>query len=177
MDAEIGTGADRDGVERAGGCHCGAVRLAARLPPLPAAEVTEDHCSVCIRNALTMHYFPRADLQLFTADGQAPVAERDHPQLAKYSFGIKTNEHRFCRVCGVQVEIGTPPEEAWDWDGWSEYDRKRVLDKKDEIGVVVRCLNGVEWEGGVVGAPGKEGGDSVYVVRRRGDWGEPYVVA
>ena len=35
-----------------GGCHCGAIRLAVKTPPLPRVEVKEDNCSICVRVSL-----------------------------------------------------------------------------------------------------------------------------
>ena len=32
-----------------GACHCGAVRIAVKSPPLPGVEVKEDNCSICAR--------------------------------------------------------------------------------------------------------------------------------
>ena len=131
-----------------GGCHCGAIRLAVALQPLPTASVTEDQCSICKRNACTMHYLHPSLLQLDPPDA---------PALVGYKFNTRRSEHQFCGECSVQVMIDQPARE--------------------KVGVNVRCLRDVEWEGGEVGAEGRKDSGKVFVLRRMGDWGEEYVIA
>ena len=148
-----------------GNCHCGAIKLAAALQPLPTVSVTEDQCSICKRNACTMHYFPPSALQL-----EPP----DTPTLVRYKFNRLMCEHRFCGTCSVQVMIGKPTVLEEPAGGWSAEQREHA--RKESVGVNVRCLRDVEWEGGEVGAEGKKGGENVYVLRRMGDWLGDYLV-
>ena len=126
--------------------------------PLPQAHVGEDHCSICVRNAYTSHYLPATQVQFEPKD----------PPLTRYSFGPHAIRHCFCPTCSmlVCIEKAQQPKE-----GQADH-------LANKMGINLRCLEGVEWEAGKVGAQGTEGAEgTVYVVRRRGDWGEPYVVA
>ena len=74
-----------------GGCHCGAVRFAARLPaePVPALEC---NCSVCSMTGFIHIIVPHDDFEL--------VSGRD--QLTSYRFGTGAAEHLFCSRCGIK---------------------------------------------------------------------------
>ena len=77
--------------EITGGCHCGAVRFAARIaePPVPALEC---NCSICRRAGFLHVIVPHAEFRL----------ERGAEALTSYRFGTGAAEHLFCRHCGVK---------------------------------------------------------------------------
>jgi hypothetical protein len=78
-------------VIRLGGCHCGAVRFAAKLPdwPVPALDC---NCSICAMTGFLHVIVPHEDFML----------ERGSEVLAHYRFGSGVAEHLFCSRCGVK---------------------------------------------------------------------------
>ncbi len=74
-----------------GGCHCRAVRFAARLPdpPVPALDC---NCSICVMTGYLHLIVPHAHFDLLV--GRAA--------LTGYRFGGGTAEHLFCARCGVK---------------------------------------------------------------------------
>jgi hypothetical protein len=73
-----------------GGCHCGAVRFAAEVPP--AVELLDCNCSICSLTGFLHLVVPHGDFRLLSG-GDA---------LTSYRFGTRTAEHLFCRICGVK---------------------------------------------------------------------------
>lgn len=74
-----------------GGCHCGAVRFVATVPPEPVPAI-DCNCSVCRMTGFLHIIVPHDDFELLTG--------RD--VLTSYRFGTGTAEHLFCRFCGVK---------------------------------------------------------------------------
>ncbi len=74
-----------------GGCHCGAVRFAARLPeaPVPALDC---NCSICSMTGFIHIIVAHTEFDLL---GGREV-------LTSYRFGTGAAEHLFCSRCGVK---------------------------------------------------------------------------
>ncbi|MDZ4762772.1 MAG: GFA family protein [Alphaproteobacteria bacterium] len=75
---------------RAGGCHCGAVRLEALTPAI--VEVEDCNCSMCARTGYPHLIVPAARFRLLQG------LER----LVTYTFNTGEAKHLFCAVCGVK---------------------------------------------------------------------------
>lgn len=103
-----------------GGCHCGAVRYRAEIPP--GAVVRRCNCSICSMKGVLMVDVPLDHLQV--AKG-ADV-------LALYTFGSHEAKHRFCPKCGIHVfhQTRSDPDKfglnAATLDGVSPYDFAEV---------------------------------------------------
>ena len=112
-----------------GGCHCGEVRFAARLPepPVPALDC---NCSICRMTGFLHIMVPHADFELLSG----------REALASYRFGTGAAEHLFCRRCGVKsfYQPRSHPE-AWSLN-YNALDDGAVLD------VSVRAFDGRNWE-------------------------------
>lgn len=110
-----------------GGCHCGAVRFAARLPdpPVPALDC---NCSACRRTSFIHVMVPHEESRL----------ERGGDALTSYRFGTGAAEHLFCRHCGVKsfYQPRSHPE-AWSVNA-------RCLDQPMEL--AIEPFDGVHWE-------------------------------
>ena len=78
-------------VDVKGGCHCGAVRFAAKLPP-PPVPALDCNCSICRMTGLLHVMVPHSDFAL----------EQGRDRLTSYRFGTGAAEHLFCSVCGVK---------------------------------------------------------------------------
>lgn len=74
-----------------GGCHCGAVRFRAKLPP-PPVPALDCNCSICRRTGFLHLIVPHEDFVLL-AGGDA---------LTSYRFGSGSADHLFCGTCGVK---------------------------------------------------------------------------
>lgn len=74
-----------------GGCHCGAVRFACRLPdpPVPALAC---NCSICSATGFVHLIVSHGDFTL----------ERGAGALTSYRFGTGAAEHLFCSTCGIK---------------------------------------------------------------------------
>lgn len=75
----------------AGTCHCGAVRFEADLDL--SAPSFRCNCSICRRTRFWVAVATPDDFRLL--DGG--------DQLTEYRFNKKTNQHFFCRHCGVRA--------------------------------------------------------------------------
>ncbi|KAK0642861.1 glutathione-dependent formaldehyde-activating enzyme [Cercophora newfieldiana] len=78
-----------------GSCHCGAVTLALKSPPLDKdypGKVVDCNCSICGRNAYVWTY-PSAD----------QVVIQGTENLGSYVFGTKKAAKKFCKTCGVNM--------------------------------------------------------------------------
>ena len=73
-----------------GGCHCGAVRFEAEVPP--AVEVLDCNCSICAKTGFRHLMIPHADFRLLAGE----------ESLTSYRFGTGAANHLFCRNCGVK---------------------------------------------------------------------------
>jgi hypothetical protein len=74
-----------------GSCHCGAVRFEADLDL--EQSTYRCNCSICRRT----RFWPA----VARADGFRLLA--GEPELTKYLFNTRKNEHWFCRHCGVRA--------------------------------------------------------------------------
>jgi hypothetical protein len=74
-----------------GGCHCGAVRFVADLPPEPVPAL-DCNCSICSATGFLHIVVPHADFTLTSGSAL----------LTSYRFGTGAAEHLFCSVCGVK---------------------------------------------------------------------------
>src|SRR5579872_1758689 len=88
---------------RAGGCHCGAVRFEAALPPRPEAQAC--NCSICAMTGFIHLIVPAARFRLLSGADE----------LVSYRFNTGTAEHLFCRTCGLK-SFYRPRSNP---DGWS----------------------------------------------------------
>ncbi len=94
-------------------CHCGAIQIAARLiAPIETARRCD--CSFCRRRQAAN----------VSADWQSIKILKGDEHLGLYTFGTKTAQHYFCRVCGI-------------------YTHHRRRSKPSECGVNVYCIDGV----------------------------------
>ena len=73
-----------------GGCHCGAVRFEAEVPP--AVELLDCNCSICAMTGFRHLIVPHADFRLLSGADD----------LTSYRFGTGAANHLFCRICGVK---------------------------------------------------------------------------
>ncbi|KAB5566242.1 glutathione-dependent formaldehyde-activating gfa [Coniochaeta sp. 2T2.1] len=115
-----------------GSCDCGLVNV--ELLHVPGhAEIKEDNCSICRRNAWVGIY-PRVS--------EVKVTGAEH--LTDYRFGRKFMGHPFCRVCGVHVVMNVhgPPQEVVDQ--LPDERREMVRRKLDVKPINVRVLDGVD---------------------------------
>jgi hypothetical protein len=74
-----------------GGCHCGAVRYRAVIPPGPV--VRRCNCSICVMKGVLMIDVPLENM----------TVTRGEDVLALYTFGTGAAKHRFCPKCGIHV--------------------------------------------------------------------------
>ena len=74
-----------------GGCHCGSVRFALRLPDEPVTAL-QCNCSICSMTGFLHIIVPHGDF----------VLEQGADRLTSYRFGSCAAEHLFCSVCGVK---------------------------------------------------------------------------
>ena len=114
-------------IEVKGGCHCRAVRFAAKLPdpPVPALDC---NCSIC-RMTGFVHIMVRHDD--FVLDEGAEL-------LTRYRFGTGAAEHLFCSNCGVKSFYQPRSHPAC----WSV--NATCLDEQPEL--IVDWFDGRNWE-------------------------------
>jgi hypothetical protein len=117
-----------DGVIHQGGCHCGRVRF--RITAPATIEVSECNCSMCSK-AGYLHLIVPADQ--FSLESGSDV-------LTTYTFNTGTARHLFCSVCGIK-SFYVPRSHP---DGFSV--NARCLDEGTVAGMVVKQVNGREWE-------------------------------
>jgi hypothetical protein len=115
------------GMKVQGGCHCGAVRFEAELPP-PPVPALDCNCSVCRMAGFVHIMVPHDEFQL--------TSGRD--DLTSYRFGTGTAEHLFCRRCGVKsfYQPRSHPK-AWSVNA-------NCLDEPVEL--IVDWFDGRNWE-------------------------------
>jgi hypothetical protein len=111
-----------------GGCHCGAVRFEARVPP--EAEVLDCNCSICAKTGFRHLIVPHGDFRLL--EGEAA--------LTSYRFGTGAANHLFCRTCGVKsfYQPRSHPE-AWSLNF-------NAIDEGAGLSVTFRTFDGRNWE-------------------------------
>jgi hypothetical protein len=113
---------------RAGGCHCGAVRFEAALPP--AVEAQDCNCSICAKTGFVHIIVPENRFRLLSGQDQ----------LTTYSFNTRTARHLFCRVCGTK-SFYRPRSNP---DGWSL--NARCLDETQDLRIDIVPFDGRRWE-------------------------------
>ena len=113
---------------RAGGCHCGAVRFEAALPPV--IEAQSCNCSICASTGFIHVIVPESRFRLLQG------AEA----LTDYRFNTGTAHHLFCRVCGVK-SFYRPRSNP---DGWSV--NARCLDEAQGLDIRIEAFDGMNWE-------------------------------
>jgi len=74
----------------AGGCHCGAVRFCAEVPPV--VDLLACNCSICSKTGFVHLIVPHGDFALLSGQDA----------LVSYRFGTGAAEHLFCRTCGIK---------------------------------------------------------------------------
>lgn len=77
-------------IDVAGGCHCGAVRFAAKVEAQP--DMLDCNCSICSRTGFLHLFVPHDQFDLL----------KGGDDLTSYKFGSKQADHLFCRQCGVK---------------------------------------------------------------------------
>src|SRR5918911_2125573 len=112
-----------------GGCHCGAVRFEAELPP-PPVPALDCNCSVCRMTGFLHIMVPHEHFELLTG--------RD--ALSSYRFGKGAAEHLFCSHCGVK-SFYQPRSHP---DAWSL--NFNALDDITGLEVTARSFDGRNWE-------------------------------
>jgi len=111
-----------------GGCHCGAVRFTAEVPP--AVELLDCNCSICSLTGFEHLIVPHGDFRLLSG------AEA----LTVYRFGTGAAEHLFCRICGVK-SFYQPRSHPGAWSV-----NFRAVRAPAGLQVTRRSFNGRNWE-------------------------------
>lgn len=114
-------------IEVSGGCHCGAVRFAAKMPD-PPVDALDCNCSICSMTGFLHVMVLHSEFELLTG--------RD--ALASYRFGTGTAEHLFCSNCGVK-SFYQPRSHP---DAWSV--NANCLDEPIEL--EIERFDGKHWE-------------------------------
>ena len=119
---------DSGRMEISGGCHCGAVRFAAEVPP--AVEVLDCNCSICAKTGFRHLIVPHEDFRLLSGE----------ESLTSYCFGTGTANHLFCRTCGVKsfYQPRSHPQ-AWSVN-------LNALDNVAGLAVTASAFDGRNWE-------------------------------
>ncbi|MEM8918986.1 MAG: GFA family protein [Pseudomonadota bacterium] len=112
----------------AGGCHCGAIRFEADVPPAP--ELLVCNCSICTRTGFVHLIVPHADFRLLQGEAE----------LTSYQFGSNQADHLFCAKCGVKSYY-QPRSHP---DSWSI--NYNCLDAGHGLQPVMRDFDGQNWE-------------------------------
>ena len=115
-------------IDIGGGCHCGAVRFAAKVPR--RVEILDCNCSICSKTGFRHLIVPHEDFSL----------QSGSDSLTSYRFGTGAAEHLFCRTCGVKsfYQPRSHPE-AWSVN-------LNALDDPDALEATVRTFDGRNWE-------------------------------
>jgi hypothetical protein len=75
------------GSEFSASCHCGNLKLFAKLSPV---SLTSCNCSICYRLGALWAYYNRAEVEIVTGDQPA----------ASYTWARKTIRYHHCANCG-----------------------------------------------------------------------------
>ena len=111
-----------------GGCHCGAVRFAAKIEP--PAELLACNCSICSMTGFLHLFVPHADFELL----------RGADMLSSYRFGTRSAEHLFCSSCGIK-SFYQPRSHP---DCWSVH--WHCVDGQEDIAHEINHFDGRNWE-------------------------------
>ena len=77
-------------------CHCGQVRLQAKLPPLTETHICNCNCSICTKNGYLLVYPKREDVTFLSGEDN----------LIQYRFASKLKPHMSCKTCGIEHAHG-----------------------------------------------------------------------
>ena len=113
----------------AGGCHCGAVRFAAKVEG-NEPELLDCNCSICRRTGFLHLIIAHQDLTLI----------KGSEDLTSYRFGSGQADHLFCRHCGVK-SFYQPRSHP---DGWSI--NYNCLDDGHGLMPTIIKFDGQNWE-------------------------------
>jgi hypothetical protein len=111
-----------------GGCHCGAVRFEAEVPP--GTRLLDCNCSMCAKTGYLHLIVPREAFRLLSGDAD----------LVEYRFGTGAARHLFCRVCGIK-SFYMPRSHP---EGYSL--NARALDGDDWQALPIDRFDGRDWE-------------------------------
>ena len=112
----------------AGGCHCGKVRFAARVPA--RVEALDCNCSICAATGFVHLMVPHEDFTLVSGEAS----------LTSYRFGTGAANHLFCKVCGIK-SFYQPRSHP---DAWSV--NLNALDSTEGLAIDRRAFDGRNWE-------------------------------
>jgi hypothetical protein len=110
-----------------GGCHCGAVRFAAKLPDEPVPTL-DCNCSICRATGFLHVVVPHEEFTLLSGDDR----------ITSYRFGTGAAEHLFCSVCGVK-SFYQPRSHPGAWSV-----NANCLDEMPEL--AIEHFDGRNWE-------------------------------
>ncbi len=111
-----------------GGCHCGAVRFAVRVPE--TVELLDCNCSICSKTGFLHLIVPHGDFDQLAG----------HDVLRSYRFGTGAAEHLFCGICGIK-SFYQPRSHP---DAWSVH--FRCLDPGHRLTAAIKAFDGRNWE-------------------------------
>lgn len=111
-----------------GGCHCGAVGFAIKVP-LPVI-LLDCNCSICAKTGYLHLNVPHEQFELLSGSAA----------LTAYRFGIRAAKHLFCKHCGIK-SFYQPRSHP---DCWSV--NFRCLDPGHGLAPDIRTFDGREWE-------------------------------
>ncbi len=111
-----------------GGCHCGAVRFEAALPPVVEAQAC--NCSMCEKVGFIHIIIPESRFRITAGEDR----------LTRYAFNTGLAQHLFCSTCGVK-SFYRPRSNP---DGWSV--NARCVDDPDSLDIRVEPFDGRNWE-------------------------------
>ncbi len=111
---------------RAGGCHCGGVRIEVALAGVVEAQTC--NCSMCAKSGFIHVIVPESRFRI----------TRGAERLAEYSFNTRVAKHLFCSECGIKA-FYRPRSNP---DGWSV--NARCLDEAAKLHLT--AFDGQNWE-------------------------------
>lgn len=85
-------------------CHCAAIKLKVKLPPLQSQEIISCNCSICCKNGYLNVRPNKKDI----------VFVQGEDVIKDYQFGKKQHNHKFCPLCGSSILI-EPLDEDQEW--------------------------------------------------------------
>eukprot|EP00697_Spironema_sp_BW2_P006253 gnl/Spiro4/18750_TR10026_c0_g1_i1.p2 gnl/Spiro4/18750_TR10026_c0_g1~~gnl/Spiro4/18750_TR10026_c0_g1_i1.p2 ORF type:complete len:135 (+),score=18.77 gnl/Spiro4/18750_TR10026_c0_g1_i1:29-406(+) len=73
-----------------GGCHCGAVRWSATIPP--QSTLVDCNCSICMKGGFVHLIIGKENFRLISGEDF----------LIEYTFNTHVARHVFCKRCGIK---------------------------------------------------------------------------